>query len=68
MSRLPAVLLLSFPFLCIAAFFLWTEHTAHLMGMLPWILLAASCVLLALSLLRGRAADAHPEMVAWSRP
>ncbi len=58
MKRMPAVLLLLFPFLCIAAFFLWTEHRAHLMGALPWILLAASCVLLALSFRRERAADA----------
>jgi hypothetical protein len=28
-------------FLVIAAFFLWTEHRAHLLGVLPWLLLAA---------------------------
>jgi hypothetical protein len=28
-------------FLAIAAFFLWTEHRAHLLGVLPWLLLAA---------------------------
>jgi hypothetical protein len=27
-------------FLAIAAFFLWTEHRAHLLGVLPWLLLA----------------------------
>ncbi|HEX9811825.1 MAG TPA: DUF2933 domain-containing protein [Burkholderiales bacterium] len=27
-------------FLAIAAFFLWTEHQAHLLGALPFILLA----------------------------
>lgn len=33
-------------FLGIAAFFLWTEHRAHVLGALPWILLLLSCVLL----------------------
>lgn len=33
-------------FLAIAAFFLWTEHRAHLLGVLPWILLVACCVVL----------------------
>jgi Protein of unknown function (DUF2933) len=28
-------------FLAVAAFFLWTEHRAHLLGVLPWLLLAA---------------------------
>lgn len=28
-------------FLAIAAFFLITEHTAHVLGALPWLLLAA---------------------------
>ena len=37
-------------FLGIAAFFLWTEHRAHLLGALPWILLVACCVLLLLGL------------------
>jgi hypothetical protein len=32
-------------FLAIAAFFLWTEHRAHVLGALPWLLLAA-CPLL----------------------
>jgi Protein of unknown function (DUF2933) len=34
-------------FLEIAAFFLWVEHRAHLLGALPWLLLAA-CPLLRL--------------------
>ena len=29
-----------FAFLAIAAFFLWTEHRAHVLGVLPWLLLA----------------------------
>jgi DUF2933 family protein len=37
-------------FLGIAAFFLWTEHRAHLLGALPWILLIACCALLAFGL------------------
>lgn len=28
-------------FLLIAGFFLWTEHRAHLLGILPYVLLAA---------------------------
>lgn len=30
-----------FGFLVVIAFFLITEHTAHLMGILPWLLLMA---------------------------
>lgn len=37
-------------FLAIMAFFLWTEHRAHLLGALPWLLLVACCVLLLLGL------------------
>ena len=32
-------------FLAIAAFFLWFEHRAHVLGVLPWLLVAA-CPLL----------------------
>ncbi len=32
-------------FLAVAGFFLWTEHKAHLLGVLPYLLLAA-CPLL----------------------
>lgn len=32
-------------FLAVAGFFLWTEHKAHVMGALPYVLLAA-CPLL----------------------
>jgi hypothetical protein len=39
-------------FLAIAAFFLWVEHRAHLLGALPWLLLAA-CPLLHLFMHRG---------------
>ena len=28
-------------FLAVALFFLWTEHRAHLLGVLPWLLLLA---------------------------
>lgn len=28
-------------FLVVAAFFLWTEHRAHLLGALPWLLVLA---------------------------
>ncbi len=37
--------LLLIGFLLIAAFFLFTEHRAHVLGILPWLLLAA-CPLL----------------------
>ena len=39
-------------FLAIAAFFLITEHAAHLFGMLPWLLLAA-CPLMHLFMHHG---------------
>lgn len=32
--------------LAAAAFFLWTEHRAHLLGALPWIFLIVCCALL----------------------
>lgn len=39
-------------FLAIAGFFLWTEHQAHVLGALPWLLLLA-CPLLHLFMHRG---------------
>ena len=48
-SRLPVVLVI---FLAIAAFFLFTEHRAHLFGVLPYLLLLA-CPLLHLFMHRG---------------
>ena len=39
-------------FLAIAAFFLLTEHTAHVLGVLPWLLLAA-CPLMHLFMRHG---------------
>jgi hypothetical protein len=39
-------------FLAIALFFLWQEHRAHLLGALPWVLLAL-CPILHLFLHRG---------------
>jgi hypothetical protein len=39
-------------FLAIAAFFLWTEHRAHLLGALPYLLLLA-CPLIHLLMHRG---------------
>ncbi len=41
-------------FLAIAAFFLITEHTAHVLGALPWLLLAA-CPLMHLFMHHGHA-------------
>ena len=39
-------------FLAIAAFFLWIGNRAHVLGVLPWLLLAA-CPLLHLFMHRG---------------
>jgi hypothetical protein len=48
-------------FLAIAAFFLLTEHRAHLLGLLPWLpwLLLLACPLLHLFMHRGH--DGHGE-------
>ncbi len=40
-------------FLAIAAFFLFTEHQAHVLGVLPWLLLAA-CPLMHLFMDHGQ--------------
>ena len=40
------------PFLAIVAFFLWTEHRAHLLGALPYLLLLA-CPIMHLFMHRG---------------
>ncbi len=44
-------------FLAIAAFFLWEEHRAHLLGIVPYLLLAA-CPLMHL-LMHGRHGHHH---------
>ncbi len=46
-------------FLAIAGFFLWTEHRAHLLGALPWVLLLA-CPVLHFVMHRGHG-DHHGE-------
>jgi len=45
-------------FLTIAAFFLITEHTAHVLGALPWLLLAA-CPLMHLFMHHGGGTHDH---------
>ena len=45
-------------FLAIAAFFLLTEHTAHVLGALPWLLLAA-CPLMHLFMHHGGGTHRH---------
>ncbi len=45
-------------FMAIAVFFLWTEHRAHLLGALPWLLLLA-CPLLHLGMHRGHGHHGH---------
>jgi hypothetical protein len=39
-------------FLAIAAYFLWTEHRAHVIGVLPWLFLLA-CPIIHLFMHRG---------------
>lgn len=39
-------------FLAVAAYFLWTEHQAHLIAALPW-LLVLGCVVMHLFMHRG---------------
>ncbi len=46
-------------FLAIAGFFLWTEHRAHFLGALPWLLLLA-CPFLHFFMHRGHG-DHHDE-------
>ncbi len=46
-------------FLVIAGFFLITEHTAHLFGILPWLFLLA-CPLLHMLSHRGHGRHPHP--------
>ncbi len=50
-SGRPNLVLLAF--LAIAAFFLFTEHQAHVLGVLPWLLLAA-CPLMHLFMDHGQ--------------
>lgn len=45
-------------FLAIVAFFLITEHTAHVLGALPWLLLAA-CPLMHLFMHHGHGEHHH---------
>jgi len=45
-------------FLAIAVFFLLTEHTAHVLGALPWLLLAA-CPLMHLFMHHGGGTHRH---------
>lgn len=45
-------------FLVVVAFFLLTEHTAHVLGALPWLLLAA-CPLMHLFMHHGHDGHRH---------
>ena len=45
-------------FLTIAALLLWTEHRAHLLGVLPYLLLAA-CPIIHLLMHRSHGARGH---------
>lgn len=47
-----------FAFLAVAAFFMLTEHRAHVFGLVPYLLLLA-CPLLHFFLHRGHRADGH---------
>jgi hypothetical protein len=48
-------------FLAIAAFFLVTEHTAHVFGALPWLFLAA-CPLMHLFMHHGHGEHDHGQI------
>ena len=48
----PPVVIALCLFLAIAAFFLWEEHRAHVLGILPYLLLAA-CPVIHLFMHRG---------------
>lgn len=45
-------------FLAVAAFFVWTEHSAHLFGALPYLLLFA-CPLMHLFMHHGHGGHGH---------
>lgn len=45
-------------FAAVAAFFLWTEHRAHLLGLLPYLLFLA-CPLMHLFHHRGHGGHSH---------
>lgn len=45
-------------FLGVAGFFLWTEHRAHLLGVLPWAFLLG-CVFMHLFMHRGHGHGDH---------
>jgi hypothetical protein len=47
-------------FLAIAAFFLWEEHRAHVLGLLPYLLLAA-CPIVHLFMHRGQGGHHHDD-------
>jgi hypothetical protein len=47
-------------FLAIAAFFLWEEHRAHVLGILPYLLLAA-CPIVHLFMHRGHGGHHHDD-------
>lgn len=47
-------------FLAIAAFFLWTEHRAHVLGVLPYAI-ALACPIIHLFMHRGHHGRGHEE-------
>jgi hypothetical protein len=47
-------------FIAIAVFFLWEEHRAHLLGVLPWLLLLA-CPLMHLFMHRDHRSHHHDQ-------
>jgi hypothetical protein len=51
--------LVTIGFLGVAGFFLLTEHTAHVFGVLPWLLIAA-CPLMHLFMHHGHGGGGHP--------
>jgi hypothetical protein len=53
-------------FLAIAAFYLYAEHRAHLLGVLPWLLLLA-CPLMHVFMHRGHHRHRHNEQDGQNR-
>lgn len=49
-------------FLAVAAFFLWTEHRAHVLGALPYVI-ALACPIIHLFMHRGHHRGAHQDHV-----
>jgi hypothetical protein len=59
--------LVTLGFLAVGGFFLITEHTAHVFGALPWLLLAA-CPLMHVFMHHGHHSGGHDHSSGGARP